>query len=80
MLSAPPPVIPSEAKRWPAQIERLRESVRAWTGNTAQIVDLSWAEWVTHRGDTGLFDELRRDAIDVTPRSALANALLTSEG
>lgn len=78
MLSTPPPVVGSEAKRWPTQVERLRENVRAWTGNPAQIMDLSWAEWVTHRGDPGLFDELRRDAIEVTPRSAISDALFSS--
>lgn len=80
MFSTPPPVVSSEAKRWPAQIERLREKVRGWTGNPVQVVDLSWAEWVTHRGDPGLFDEMRRDAIEVTPRSVLADALFPSEG
>ncbi|MDA8311079.1 MAG: nucleotidyltransferase domain-containing protein [Actinomycetota bacterium] len=80
MFSTPPPVVASEAKRWPAQIERLREKVRGWTGNPVQVVDLSWAEWVTHRGDPGLFDEMRRDAIEVTPRPVLADALFSSEG
>lgn len=80
MFSTPPPVVSSEAKRWPAQIERLREKVRTWTGNPAQVLDLSWAEWVAHRGDPGLFDEMRRDAIEVTPRSVLAGALSSSEG
>lgn len=79
MFSTPPPVVSSEAKRWPAQIELLREKVRSWTGNPVQVVDLSWAEWVTHRGDPGLFDEMRRDAIEVTPRSVLAGALSSSE-
>ena len=80
MSSSPPPVLASEAKRWPGQIERLREKVRDWTGNPAQIVDLSWAEWVTHRGDPGVFDEIRRDGIEVTPRSVLSDALFSSEG
>jgi predicted nucleotidyltransferase len=77
MFSTPPPVVSSEAKRWPSQIERLREKVRGWTGNPAQVVDLSWAEWVTHRDDPGLFDEMRHDAIEVTPRSALSDALFS---
>lgn len=80
MFSTPPPVVSSEAKRWPAQIELLREKVRSWTGNPVQVVDLSWAEWVTHRGDPGLFDEMRRDAIEVTPRSVLAGALSSPVG
>lgn len=67
----------TEAKRWPTQIERLKEKVRAWTGNTAQVVDLSWAEWLTNKDDPGLFAEIRQDAIDVTPRGPTVTSVLT---
>jgi predicted nucleotidyltransferase len=80
MLTEPPPVLASEAKRWPSQVERLRDKVRAWTGNPAQIVDLSWAEWVAHRGDPGLFEELRRDAIEVTPKSSVSGTPFSAGG
>ena len=72
MLTAPPPAPASEVERWPSQLEHLRERVLAWTGNPAQIVDLSWAEWIAHRGEPGLFEEIRRDAIEVTPTSPLS--------
>lgn len=72
MLTEPPPASASEAKRWPNQLDRLRDLVRSWTGNPAQIVDLSWAEWIAHRSEPGFFEEVHRDAIDVTPRSSLS--------
>ena len=78
VLSEPAPVPASEAKRWAAQVERLREKVRAWTGNPVQIVDLSWGEWVTHRGEPGLFEEIRRDAIEVTPKSPLSDSVFST--
>jgi hypothetical protein len=50
----------SEARRWPAQVDRLREQIRVWTGNSAQIVDISWAQWLTHKDEEGVFEEIRR--------------------
>jgi hypothetical protein len=70
----------TEAKRWPGQVDRLRGRIRAWTGNSAQIVDLSWGEWLTHKDDKGVFEEIRRDGIDVTPRSASVMSMVLSEG
>jgi hypothetical protein len=55
-------------------VDRLRESVRIWTGNPAQVVDLGWAEWVRHKGEPGLFAEIRRDAVDVTPKPQFVSA------
>jgi DNA-binding transcriptional ArsR family regulator len=75
MFSPPPPVEATEAEQWPGQIQRLREDVRSWTGNRAQVADLTWTEWVTHREDPGTFAEIRRDAIDVTPRSTFSDAV-----
>jgi predicted nucleotidyltransferase len=33
------------ADRWEEQVDRLRELVHAWTGNHAQVVDLTFHEW-----------------------------------
>jgi predicted nucleotidyltransferase len=33
------------AVRWEEQVDRLRERVHAWTGNHAQVVDLTFHEW-----------------------------------
>jgi len=50
------------APSWEAHIDRLRERVKAWTGNEVQIVDLSFYEW---RHPTAsylpLLKEIRRD-------------------
>ena len=47
--------------------------------NTAQIVDLSWAEWLTHKDDEGVFEEIRRDGIDVTPKTPSVVSLIFPE-
>ncbi len=79
MWSEPLSVSAAEARRWPAQVDRLRGRIRAWTGNTAQIVDLSWAEWLTHKDDEGVFEEIRRDGIDVTPKTPSVVSLIFPE-
>ncbi len=33
------------AERWEEQVDRLRERIHAWTGNHAQVVDLTFHEW-----------------------------------
>jgi len=79
MWSEPPPVSAVEVRRWPSQVDGLKESVRAWTGNSAQIVDLSWGEWLRVKNDEGVFAEIRRDGIDVTPKSQSVASLLFPE-
>jgi predicted nucleotidyltransferase len=48
------------APLWEAQIDRVRELVKAWTGNEVQIVDLSFFEW-RHPPESylSLFDDIR---------------------
>jgi hypothetical protein len=75
--SEPMPVSAVEARRWPAQVDRLRARIHAWTGNAAQIVDLSWTEWLIHKDDEGVFEEIRRDAIDVTPKAPWTSSLVS---
>lgn len=33
------------AQQWESQVDRLRERVEGWTGNSLQIIDLSFQEW-----------------------------------
>ena len=79
MWSEPISVSAAEARRWPNQVDRLKQKIHAWTGNTAQIIDLSWAEWLTHKDDDGVFEEIRRDGIDVTPKAPPVASLIRSE-
>ncbi len=62
-------VRPAEAERdsnWPEQVDGLAESVRAWTGNNAGIVEVSEDELTGLREDPPpVFGELGRDAIDL---------------
>lgn len=63
-------VRPAEAKAddpgWSEQVDGLAESVRAWTGNNAGIVEVSEEELSQLRRDPPpVIRELRRDAIDL---------------
>jgi predicted transcriptional regulator len=51
---------------WLEQVDGLAESIRAWTGNNAGIVEISEEELAQLRRDPPpTIDELRRDAIDL---------------
>ena len=67
MWAEPPPGSISDAKKWSGQIDKLKNSIYLWTGNPAHVIDLSWAEWLAHKDDDGVFGDIRRDGIDVTP-------------
>ncbi|MGC8472309.1 MAG: hypothetical protein ACP5PM_08460 [Acidimicrobiales bacterium] len=62
----------SEARRWPARIERLKERVRARTGTPAQIVERGsvLGRMSPHQGVRGLVAEDRR-VLGVTCRLCL---------
>lgn len=77
--SEPVSVSAAEVRRWSGHVDRLRQNIQAWTGNPAQIIDVSWAEWVEHEDSPEIFEEIRRDGIDVTPKSAVAS-FLSAEG
>lgn len=52
---------------WAEQVDGLAESVRAWTGNSAGIVEISEDELSgLLKHPPPVFEELRRDAIDLT--------------
>jgi len=60
------PLTSRQAQRWQRQVDDLRESVRAMTGNSAQIVEISSIEWSREkRVGTKLFEEIERDAIEL---------------
>lgn len=55
---------------WTGQVDGLAESVRAWTGNNAGIVEVSEEELTQLRRDPPpVIGELRRDAIDLGGQS-----------
>lgn len=52
--------------RWEAQVDALRDRVKAWTGNDLQVVELSSVEWRRPRKrHQRLFAEIRRDRVDL---------------
>jgi len=63
------PTLPTKAARndWESQIETLRERVRRWTGNHAQITDRSLAE-IRRLAIAGeaIVESWRRDAVNLT--------------
>lgn len=52
--------------RWEEQVDRLRDLAERWTGNSLQVVDLSFSDW-RHppRGHRPLLDEVRRDGLEL---------------
>jgi predicted nucleotidyltransferase len=70
---------PSSAKddrcgrEWEAQVDRLRDSVQRWTGNSLQVVDLSFYEWRhAAKSHQGLLAEVQRDGVELYKISALS--------
>lgn len=56
----------SEQEVWEAQIDGLRDSVAAWTGNPCQVYDLTESEYHQHaQSGEPLAKEWRRDAVIV---------------
>jgi len=64
-VSAPVPASRGEAVRWPEQVDQLRAHVRAWTGNSLQVVDLTFSEWISRQQDGILGAEIKRDAVQL---------------
>ncbi len=76
-LSVPTSMAPSEAARWPQQIDRLRTNVHSWSGNVVQIVDLSYTEWVSQRQSGVLAEEIKRDAVELVGSFDVGLSILT---
>jgi predicted nucleotidyltransferase len=58
---------------WEGQIDRLRDLVERWTGNSLQIVDLSFYEWRhPHAQHRPLLGEVKRDGLELVKARGLA--------
>jgi DNA-binding transcriptional ArsR family regulator len=67
-----------EASQWRRQVDELRGQIHAWTGNSAQIVDISAFEWAQLRQlRTELFEAIERDSVEVY-KAAISPATLIS--
>jgi predicted nucleotidyltransferase len=59
--------------QWEGQIDHVRELVERWTGNSLQVVDLSFYEWrhpaKAHRS---LLAEIQRDGLELTKARGLS--------
>jgi predicted nucleotidyltransferase/DNA-binding transcriptional ArsR family regulator len=56
------PMSPEGEERWLAQIDALHLDVLRWTGNAAQVLDVSFHEW-RHHAEPALLDAVRSDSI-----------------
>jgi predicted nucleotidyltransferase len=63
---------PEAARTWEAHVDRLRDLVEAWTGNSLQVVDLSFFDWRRpsehHRP---LLIEVQRDGVELVKARGL---------
>jgi predicted nucleotidyltransferase len=59
---AMPMASPAQEERWNGQVDRLHGDVRRWTGNAAQIVDLSVHQW-RDRAEPALFDSICEESV-----------------
>jgi predicted nucleotidyltransferase len=59
---AVPTLSAEDEERWLAQIDRLHADVLRWTGNSAQVVDLSFQQW-RDDADPGLTQSVRQDYV-----------------
>jgi predicted nucleotidyltransferase len=61
------------APQWERQVNELRDHVERWTGNSLQVVDISFHEWrhpvPSHRQ---LMAEIERDGIELMKRQAVS--------
>jgi predicted nucleotidyltransferase len=64
---------PEAKARWETQIDRLRDLVERWTGNSLQVVDLSFHEW-RHpaRPHQALLAEIHRDGLELVKARGLS--------
>ena len=59
--------------RWEAQVDHLRDLVERWTGNSLQVVDLSFSEW-RHpaKPHQSLLAEIQRDGLELIKARGLS--------
>jgi predicted nucleotidyltransferase len=63
--SVPPVENARAVDRWQRQVDRFRQAVHNWSGNSLQVVDLSIFEWTDRDHPPSLFEEIRRDAVSL---------------
>jgi len=57
---------PNGETMWLSQVDRLRDYVMSWTGNRAQIVELTLDELIQQRRrSAALFEDIERDAVSL---------------
>lgn len=57
-------------QQWDDHIDRLRERVEAWTGNSLQVVDLTFSEWRNPQSRR-LLSEAERDGVELVKSPGL---------
>lgn len=57
-------------EQWDDSVDRLRERVEAWTGNSLQVVDLTFSEW-RHPHSRQLLGEVERDGVELVKSPGL---------
>jgi predicted nucleotidyltransferase len=63
LLSSPEP---DAQPQWEAQVDHLRDLVERWTGNSLQVVDLSFFEWRhPEKPHQSLLAEIQRDGLEL---------------
>jgi predicted nucleotidyltransferase len=69
-----PPVENAKAvQRWESQVDTFHETVRNWSGNSLQVVDLSIFDWTDRDHHPPLFDDIRRDAVTLVGATPFGN-------
>jgi predicted nucleotidyltransferase len=70
LLSSPEP---GAQQQWEGQVDHLRELVERWTGNSLQVIDLSFYEW-RHpaKAHQALLAEIQRDGLELTKARGLS--------
>lgn len=64
---------PEAQPQWESQIDRLRDLVERWTGNSLQVVDLSFYEWRhPSKPHQSLLAEIQRDGLELMKARGLS--------
>ncbi|MGH8969242.1 MAG: hypothetical protein ACRDV1_04765 [Actinomycetes bacterium] len=69
------PGVVADPDHWHGQVDRLRGLVQRWTGNSLQVIDLSFYEWwEPSRSHAVLLAEVKRDAVELVRSASLPPA------
>ena len=71
----------ADPEQWHTQVDRLRGLVQRWTGNSLQVVDLSFYEWWEPNESRRRFlAEVQRDGIEVARSEKLPPTMVSEVG